>query len=98
MKLVRKRTRTDIVHLSILIDINRMWHQEVYFSPSFLTNIKIPVMIVLGDRDAVILEHGIEMHRLIKGSQLCILPNTSHAVFHERPEMINTIAMDFFSK
>jgi pimeloyl-ACP methyl ester carboxylesterase len=80
----------------MLIDINKMWHKEIYFSPTFLKDIKIPVMIVLGDRDAVTLEHGIEMHRLIKDSQLCILPNTSHAVFDERADLINRIAMDFF--
>lgn len=82
----------------VLIDINKMWHQEIYFSPDYLRKIKIPVMIVLGDKDAVTLEHGIEMHRLIKDSQLCILPNTSHAVFNERPDLINEIAIAFFSE
>lgn len=82
----------------MLIDITKMWHQEIYFSPTILEGLKIPVMIVLGDRDAVTLEHGIEMHRLVKGSQLCILPNTSHRVFHERPDLINEIAINFFTK
>ena len=82
----------------VLIDLNKMWHKEIYFSPTLLKDIRIPVMIVLGDRDAVTLEHGIEMHRLIKDSQLCILPNTSHAVFDERADLINKIAIDFFSK
>ena len=81
----------------MLIDINKMWRREIYFSPDFLTSIKIPVMIVLGDRDAVTLEHGIEMHRLIKNSQLCVLPNTSHAVFDERADLINEIAIGFFA-
>ncbi len=82
----------------MLIDLNIMWRQEIYFPATVLENITIPVMLVLGDRDAVTLEHGIEMHRLIKGSQLCVLPATSHAVFHERPDLINQIAIDFFSK
>lgn len=82
----------------MIIDINKMWKQEIYFSPTVLEGLKIPVMIVLGDRDAVTLEHGIEMYRLIKGSQFCVLPNTSHAVFHERPDLINEIAIDFFTK
>ena len=82
----------------MLIDMHKMWHQKTYFSPSVLEGIKIPVMIVLGDKDAVILEHGIEMHRLIKGSQFCILPGTSHAVFHEKPDFINEIAINFFAK
>lgn len=78
------------------IDINIMWSQKIYFPASVLEGIKVPVMIVLGDKDAVTLEHGIEMHNLIKGSQFCVLPNTTHRVFHEKPELINKIAIDFF--
>lgn len=79
-------------------DLQRMWYQKIYFPASVLEGITIPVMIVLGDRDDIILEHGIEMHRLIKGSQFCVLPNTSHRVFHERPDLINEIAIHFFTK
>lgn len=78
------------------IDINVMWSQKMYFPSTVLEGIKIPVMIVLGDRDIVTIEHGIEMYNLIKGSQFCVLPNTSHRVFHERPALIDKIAFDFF--
>jgi pimeloyl-ACP methyl ester carboxylesterase len=54
-------------------------------------------MIVLGDRDDISIEHGLEMHRLIKGSQFCILPNTTHEVFAEQPELITRIATSFFN-
>jgi pimeloyl-ACP methyl ester carboxylesterase len=82
----------------MISDLEKMWYQKIYFPPSVLKGIKIPVMIVLGDRDDVTLEHGIEMHRLIKGSQFCVLPNTSHAVFREKPQLINEIAIGFFIK
>ncbi|HRH51229.1 MAG TPA: alpha/beta hydrolase [Panacibacter sp.] len=78
------------------IDINVMWSKKIYFPATVLESIEIPVMVVLGDRDIVTLEHGIEMHNLIKGSQFCVLPNTSHRVFHERPALISEIAIDFF--
>ncbi len=78
------------------IDINKMWSQKIYFPATVLEGIKIPVMIVLGDQDIVTLEHGIEMHNLIKGSQFCVLPNTSHGVFRERPKLINEFAINFF--
>jgi pimeloyl-ACP methyl ester carboxylesterase len=78
-------------------DLNNMWYQkESYFSDSIYGRINIPVMIVLGDRDEMIVEHGLEMHRLIKGSEFCVLPNTTHEVFAERPDLINKIAIDFF--
>jgi len=79
-------------------DINKMWSQKLYFPASQLEAIQIPVMVVLGDRDIVTLEHGVEMHHLIKGSQFCVLPNTSHRVFQERPKLISQIATDFFNE
>jgi pimeloyl-ACP methyl ester carboxylesterase len=78
-------------------NLNVMWFQrEAYFSDSIYGRINIPVMILLGDRDDIIIEHGLEMHRLIKGSQFCILPNTTHEVFSEKPDVINKLAIDFF--
>ena len=79
-------------------DLNKMWYQEEYFSKTILEQINIPVMIAMGDKDDIMLEHGIDMHRLIKKSQFCVLPNTSHAVFMDRPDLINKIAIDFFKK
>ena len=78
--------------------LNKMWYQREYFSDSVYARINIPVMIVLGDRDDISIEHGAEMHRLIKGSQYCVLPNTTHEVFAEKPDLINKIAIDFFNE
>lgn len=77
-------------------DLNKMWYQEEYFSKSIYDKIEVPTMIVLGDGEDIVTEHGLEMHRLIKDSQFCVLPNTTHAVFAERPDLINKIAIDFF--
>jgi len=77
-------------------NLNLMWYGKEYFPISVYDNIKIPTMIVLGDRDDISLEHGLEMHRQIKNSQYCVLPNTTHEVFAERPDLINKIAIDFF--
>jgi pimeloyl-ACP methyl ester carboxylesterase len=77
-------------------NLNLMWYEREYFPLSVYENIKVPVMIVLGDRDDISIEHGLEMHRLIKNSQYCVLPNTTHEVFAEKPELITSIAIDFF--
>jgi pimeloyl-ACP methyl ester carboxylesterase len=79
-------------------DIDKMTFQKQYFPATVFENIHIPVLFVMGDKDMILLEHGIEMHRLTKNSQFCVLPNTTHAVFEERPDLINKIAMDFFQK
>jgi len=75
-----------------------MWYQDSLFPKEVFNEIKIPVMIVSGDRDMIKLEHSVEMYRLIKKGQLCILPNTSHDVFNEKPYLIDQIAIDFFLK
>ncbi|MEQ8302027.1 MAG: alpha/beta hydrolase [Cyclobacteriaceae bacterium] len=73
-----------------------MWDQAYCFPEELLGEIKIPVMIVAGDRDVIKIDHTVEMHQLIKGSELCILPDTSHDVFGERPKLISDIATNFF--
>jgi pimeloyl-ACP methyl ester carboxylesterase len=75
----------------------KMWLADEYFSKSILEKIIIPVLVVYGDNDSVILEHGLEISNAIKNSQLCILPNTSHNVFGVKTELILIIAEDFFS-
>jgi len=82
----------------MVANLNLMWYEKEYFANSVYDHINIPVMIVLGDRDDISIDHGQEMYRLIKGSQLCILPNTSHEVFAEQPEIISKLATEFFKK
>jgi pimeloyl-ACP methyl ester carboxylesterase len=77
-------------------NLNRMVYAKEYFPTSVYDRINIPVMIVLGDRDMISIEHGLEMNELIKNSQYCVLPNTTHEVFTERSDLITKIAIDFF--
>ena len=77
-------------------NMNKMVYEKEYFPTSVYAGINIPVMILIGDRDMISIEHGLEMNRLIKNSQYCVLPNTTHEVFDERPDLINKIAIDFF--
>jgi len=79
-------------------DQNEMWYQDEYFSNSILERIDIPVMIAQGDRDDIRLEHGVEIHRLVKNSHFFAVPNTSHDVFAEKSDLITKMAIDFFGK
>ena len=82
----------------VINDRKIMWSKDTCIPKQTLEAISIPVMIVLGDRDEITLKQGIEMHRLIKKSQFCVLPNTSHDVFNESPKLITEIAIDFFKE
>ena len=80
-----------------LKNTQKMWLTDGYFPQSKIESMKIPTLILQGDRDMIKLEHALEMHRSITDSQLCILPNTSHSVFDEKPELMNEIAINFFN-
>lgn len=81
---------------AFLKNTQKMWLTEVYIPEPKIKAILIPTMIVQGDRDGIRIEHAAELYRNIDQSQLCILPQTSHFVFDERPEWVSTLAIDFF--
>lgn len=76
-------------------EARQMWFQKEYFPKTDLEAIKIPTLVVYGDNDMYTLEHGIEIHNAIKNSQFCVIPNCSHEVFSDKPDIISQIAIDF---
>ena len=50
--------------------------------------IKAPVLITLGDRDGVRVEHAVEVYRSIPGSQLAIFLGADHFLFLQHPEIL----------
>ena len=77
--------------------ITKMYSQDTLITDEILANIKAKTLLVFGDRDAIKLDHGIELNQKIPGSQLCVLPNTPHEVFSESPELISNIGIDFLN-
>ena len=82
----------------ILFDMTKMYSEEKIIDSVKLSQISAEVLLVYGDKDAIKLEHGIEMYNTIPGSRFCVLPNTPHEVFRENPELINKIAIEFLMK
>ena len=48
------------------------------FARDDLKSIKAPVLITIGDRDGLRLEHAVEMFRLIPDAQLAVFPGADH--------------------
>lgn len=72
-----------------------MWLDDPYISREDFQKISAPVLLVAGDRDDIRLEHMLEMHALLKNSQLCILPNGSHFMFNQKNEAFLAILRQF---
>jgi pimeloyl-ACP methyl ester carboxylesterase len=56
--------------------------------PANLLQVKIPVMLLVGDRDAVLMSHTMEIFNALPMVNLCVLPATSHFVGSEKPNHI----------
>jgi pimeloyl-ACP methyl ester carboxylesterase len=55
---------------------------------ALLGAIAAPTLLVVGDHDFVRLEHAVEMHELIPGSQLGVLPGTTHMGVMRRADLL----------
>lgn len=81
-----------------ITDMTSMYSKNVLITNQTLSNIKAEVLLVYGDRDVIKLEHGIELYETIDRSKLCVIPDTPHEVFNERPEIICNIGIEFLKK
>jgi len=43
------------------------------------------------------IEHTVEMHKTIEGSQLCIIPGANHGLVFDRADEVCAAAMRFLS-
>ncbi|WP_415324896.1 alpha/beta fold hydrolase [Chryseobacterium sp. MMS23-Vi53] len=61
-----------------------------------LKAIQCPSLIMAGDKDVIKTEHTVKIAESIPKGQLAIIPNSSHSVVVEKPELFNSLVMDFF--
>ena len=58
------------------------------WSDEQLARISAPTLLVIGDRDFTTVEHGALMLQLIPGSQLAVLPGTTHMQVTRRADLL----------
>lgn len=61
-----------------------------------LTAIKVPALIVAGDRDVIVTEHTVAIARHIPKAWLWILPNSGHATLIDHADEFNRKTNEFF--
>lgn len=62
-----------------------------------LQTITCPVLIMTGDRDAIRLEHSLKIFYNIPNANLFVMPGASHFGSYQKPELFNTLLLDFFN-
>ena len=58
------------------------------FSKEELASIQAPMLIVLGDRDFVRLEHALETVKLIPNAELAVIPDARHFTLSSEPKKV----------
>ncbi len=53
-----------------------------------MKKVSVPGMLLVGDRDAVYLDHTLDMFKALPMAQLCVLPGTTHFIENEKKEQL----------
>ena len=72
-----------------------MARREPDIPPADLARIEAPTLVMAGDDDVVLLEHTLSLYRAIPGSELAVVPGTSHVLVLEKPQLVNKLITDF---
>ncbi len=67
-------------------------------SLDLLSKISQPVLLISGDRDAITLEHTLQIFHALPNAELCVLPGTDHGTFSGRSEWLNPIMDEFLKR
>jgi len=73
-----------------------LWLRDPYLTEEQMSGIQAPVLFIVGENDAVRIEHVLLMRTLVEHSQMCVLPGATHFVLGENPKVVLPILMDFF--
>jgi pimeloyl-ACP methyl ester carboxylesterase len=76
----------------------RMWREQPTLTPDDLKAVQTPTLVLVGDDDAMYFEHTIALYEGIGGSQLCVVPGTSHVVTLEKPVLFDELVLSFLAE
>ncbi|MDA8140644.1 MAG: alpha/beta hydrolase [Desulfobacteraceae bacterium] len=68
------------------------------FSKEELSSIKVPMLIIVGDHDFVLLEHAVEAFNFIPNAELAVIPSASHFVLYSEQERVIPVVKHFLEK
>ena len=77
-------------------NMSKAWLTPLNYKPEDYAKIIVPTLILLGDRDTgTSFEDALEMYRNIPRSELAVLPGADHYLVWSKPEMFNSLVLDF---
>ena len=85
-------------HFPVLVaKVDRMVAEEPTLTVADLARIRARTLVMVGDDDAIDPRHTLALYGAIAGSELAVVPGTSHALIMERPELCNGLVLEFLA-
>jgi pimeloyl-ACP methyl ester carboxylesterase len=83
-------------HFPVVVEkLRRMNFEEPRLEVDDLAAVGSRTLVMLGDDDEVVIEHGVACYRAIPDAELAVIPGTSHGLLHEKPELCNSMLLEF---
>ncbi len=76
-------------------DLKVLWKTGPDLTEEDLRKIKVPTLLIAGERDLIDPDHLRQMENAIPGAILREIPGSTHAVLMEKPRQINALILDF---
>jgi pimeloyl-ACP methyl ester carboxylesterase len=85
-------------HFRVVVEkLARMHVEEPALTTDDLGRIPCRTLVMVGDDDEVVLEHAVAQYRAQPNAELAVVPGTSHGLLVEKPELCNTMIVDFLA-
>lgn len=102
--------RPDLAHKVVLVcgvfhhggwapetELTPMHRRSPELTTDELSELANRTLVMVGDDDEVELEHAVAMYRSLPRAELAIVPGTSHGLLWEKPQLCNSMIVDFLT-
>jgi pimeloyl-ACP methyl ester carboxylesterase len=76
----------------------KLWREQPTLTVEDVAKVSVPTLVLVGDDDAMTLEHTVAMFEALQEAQLAVVPGTSHVLALEKPELVNRLILDFLAE
>jgi pimeloyl-ACP methyl ester carboxylesterase len=85
-------------HFKVVFDrLRSSWTSDLALSMDRLGEVSTPTLVIVGDGDIPSVEHARNISGRLADAQLAIVPDTSHALTMEKPDLVNRLILDFLT-
>lgn len=81
-----------------ILKVTGLLLSQPHIDPKALNKITAPTLIISGDQDVIRLEHTVQIYNNIPNANLAVLPNNTHMVPYDDPELFNATIQRFLDK